>query len=459
MLASMCLETINKLFRESERKYLNDQQLLKTWQEIYHYFRSADPSTIRKLVEDYNQNSHDDLIILPLHIRIGIFKLDKSVVRKNHGNKTVQMKKFLQSIKKKDVVTIVEVHCDNYLDCAKMFSNLKVLEIGWKDVFQDPVRSDYELICVSRECPLLEKVKCHNAVTDIGLEYLGNLTKLKDLTMRRQCSITAMGIVSFLKKSKTVLELFECYPMEDLFDANLILASENEVLPSMKYFNCKLSKLATVKIFPYIRSLVVDFDDSIDDFIEVQHTMKNNTTVKHLNIDGWYIGGSDAYNLLRSLNIIFTQITSLTFGFLEDGELISYLDAEVESSSSATTPFFRSVICLNIDRGITTGMLRTCMFPGNNIKHLRVWYTQLFERAEFRPYLRHLTEVVQIHLDFDGSNVDCKLIDSIVKLLPSLRVFKIGYPFIDPEVLKRMRFICSSNNRYGIQFFVNNYSL
>ena len=356
----------------------------------------------------------------------------------------MQMIKFLQSIKKKDVVTIVEVHCDNYLDCASMFSNLKVFEIGLKDVFQYPVRSDNELICVSRECPLLEKVKCHSAVTDIGLEYLGNLTKLKDLTMRRQCSITAIGIVSFKKKSKTVLELFECFPMEVLCDAVDVLASQNVVLPYRKYFDCELSKLATLlEVFPYIRSLVVRrWGESIDDLIKLQDTIKSNKTVKHLNIYGGFLEGSDAYfNLLCSFNIIFPQITSLTLNVV--GELISYFDPEVDSSSSASTPFFCSVTRLNIDCDTTTGMLRTCMFPGNNIKHLRVRDERLFEHAEFRPYLRHLTEVVELQLNCSFCSVDCEFIDRIVKLLPSLRVFRIDY--IAPKALKLMRFILSSS--------------
>ena len=76
-----------------------------------------------------------------------------------------------------------------------MFQNLKVL------TFTD-CRSDYERRCVSQECPLLAKY--------------------------------------------------------DLCDSVDVLASQNEVMPSMKYFECELSKLATsLKVFPSIKILVV----------------------------------------------------------------------------------------------------------------------------------------------------------------------------------------------------------
>ena len=359
MLASLCVKTINKLFRDSGRKSLDDEQLFKTWQQIYHYFQSADFSTIQRIVVCHRfqyrfeePNGDVEPIMMPLQIRMGILWLNRE--------NTVQTIKFLQSIKEKDIATIAEDHCNYYLNCASMFPNLKVIQFR--------CASDNDLRCVSRECPLLEKVTCRGGVTDIGLDYLGDLTKIKDLNVRNQ-HLTVAGIVSFLKKSKTVLELFEydqMYPQSDLCDAVDVLDSQNEVFPNMKYFECnKLSKLATVlKVFPYLRSLVVKIHgEPIDDFIKLQDTIKNNMTVKHLNIYGMrYIEGSDAYNLLRSLNRIFPQITSLAKSFVEDGELISYLDAEVDSSSSASSPFFRSVTCLNIECGYTTGMLRTCMF-------------------------------------------------------------------------------------------------
>ena len=442
MLASLCVETLNKLFHESGWKSLNQEQLFKTWQQIYYYFQSADFFTIQCIVESYIfLYRSESIIMIPLKIRMGILGLWG-------GNKTEETIKFLKSSRKKDIATIVEVHCHYILDCVSMFPNLKVLKLRH-------CRSNDELRCVSRECPLLEKVKCQNGVTDIGLEYLGDLTKLKDLSVRGK-HLTTAGIVSFLKKTRTVMELFEC-SFNKLSDAVDDLASQNDVLPSMKYFGCQLSKLATtLKVFPFIKSLIVRIsEESIDDdFIKLQHAIKTNETVKHLRIYGWiysmYLGGSVSYNLLRSFNIIFPQLTSLDFCFREDGELISYYDAEADSSASI--PFFRSVTRLNFECDITTGLLRTCMYPGNNIKHLKICDVHLFQHDEFRPYLRHLTLLEEIHL-YCYHFCCVELIDHIVKLLPNLRVFRIDYHNIDPKALKMMLFTCSSNNRYGIQFF------
>ena len=165
MLASLCVERINESFCETGQIFLDDEQLFKAWQQIYHYFRSADTTTIQRIVEDYRiQCNHDDLVIMvPLQIRMGNLKLNHGIRavsrikfeldRLNLGNITVQTIKFLQSIKKNDGVTIVDVDCHYYLDCASLFSNLKVLQL-------DDCRSDDELRCVSRECPLLEKVIC-----------------------------------------------------------------------------------------------------------------------------------------------------------------------------------------------------------------------------------------------------------------------------------------------------------
>ena len=77
-------------------------------------------------------------------------------------------------------------------------------------------------------------------VTDIGLDYIGNLTKLTDLYEGED--FTSAGILSLMKKRRTVLEEFKCV----LYDAVDVLDSENEVLPNMKYLQCELSKLATV---------------------------------------------------------------------------------------------------------------------------------------------------------------------------------------------------------------------
>ena len=58
---------------------------------------------------------------------------------------------------------------------------------------------------------------------------------------------TSAGIVSLLKKCRTVLEVYKCVS----YDAVDVLASENEVLPHMKYLQCELSKLATtLRAFP-----------------------------------------------------------------------------------------------------------------------------------------------------------------------------------------------------------------
>ena len=194
-----------------------------------------------------------------------------------------------------------------------------------------------------------------------------------------------------------------------------------------------------------------------DDFIKLQQVIKNNETVKHLNIFGeWYLGGSVLYNLLRSFNIMFPEITSLAFFLRQARELNSYLDAEVDSSSSAAIPLFRSVTRLNFGCDITADMLRTCLYPGNNIKYLEIRDAHLFGRLgmHIRPYLRHLTLLEEIHLNcyfFD----DTELIDRFVKLLPTLRVFRIDYYHISPKVLKMILFTCSSNNCYGIQFIFN----
>ena len=117
---------------------------------------------------------------------------------------------------------------------------------------------------------------------------------------------TSAGIVSLFKKCRTVLEIFKWV----LYEAVDVLASHNEVLPSMKYLQCEPSKLATtLKVFPYIRNLVVmPFKRTIDDVIKLQHTIKNNHTVNYLHISAIPFGGFVAYNLLRSLNIIFPQI-------------------------------------------------------------------------------------------------------------------------------------------------------
>ena len=469
MLASLCVETINTLFRQSRRIcWWFDEHLFKTWEQIYRYFKSADSFTIGRIVESYRHQYRGEIpvIMMPLQIRMGILEL-------NLGKKTVQTISFLQSIEKKDV-RIVEVHCSNNLDCASIFSNLKALQLG-------DCNSDDKLRCVSRECPLLEKVKCCGRFTDIGLDYLGDLSKLKDLSVSGQ-RLTAAGMVSYLKKSRAVLELFACISTRNLCDAVDLLASQNEVLPNIEYFECnKLSKLATAfKVFPCIRSLIVYIrHESSKDFNKLQNSIKNNETAKHLNILAVrYHGRSVSYDILRSLNIIFPQITSLTFSFniffgyqSFDGESISYLDATVDSSSSEEesgetllTPFFQSVINLDIGYDITTGMLRTCMHPASNIKYLRVRDARMFELAEFRLYLRHLTELEEIHLSccYLFNIVDYEFIDRFVKLLPSLRVFRIdfpNYPFIDPKVLRLMRFVCSSINSYELQVFVNGYTL
>ena len=104
-----------------------------------------------------------------------------------------------------------------------------------------------------------------------------------------------------------MLEIFKWV----LYEAVDVLPSQNEVLPSMKYLQCVLSKLATPwKVFPYIRNLVVmPFKRTIDDIIKLQHTIKNNHTVNYLQISAIPFGRFVAYNLLRSLNIIFPQIT------------------------------------------------------------------------------------------------------------------------------------------------------
>ena len=50
-----------------------------------------------------------------------------------------------------------------------------------------------------------------------------------------------------IEKCRTVLEVYKCV----LYDAVDVLASENEVLPHMKYLQCELSKLATtLRAFP-----------------------------------------------------------------------------------------------------------------------------------------------------------------------------------------------------------------
>ena len=449
MLASLCVETINKLFHDRKQHSIDDEQLFKMWHQIYHYFQSADSSTIQRIVESYRWKyyGYEPFSMIPLHIQRGVLKLIDI--------KTMQTIKFLESIKKKDVNIIAEVHCSYYLEYSSisMFSNLKRLTLT-------DIRGDDMLRCVSQECPLLENFTWRGAGTDIGLEYLGDLTKLVYLTAK-SLRLTVAGIVSFLKKSRNVLEFFEYHPLEDLFEAVDILASQNEVLPNMKYFQCKFSKLATALIvFPCIKSLILKISgESIEDFIKLKHIIKNNKTMKHLYIDR-HPGGPDAYELLRSLSIIFPQITRLTFHFREDYEIFSYLDAEVDSSFSASTMCFRSVTRLCFMTGFSTSILQASMYPGNNIKYLEIWDVQLFRRVEFISYLSHLTEVVEIYLKHYYLH-DCssKLIDRIVMLLPSIQVFRIDYIRIAPKALKNLKFTCSSNNRYGIQFFVNDYCL
>ena len=443
MLASLCIEKINILFLKSVTiSLLDDEQLIRTWQQIYHYFRLADSSTIQRIVDNYIfRNQIEPVTMMPLQIRLGNLKfgLKKTTVQ--------QILEFLRSIKK-DVATIVEVHC--YF-CMKgiprqisLFSNLKVLQL-------DDCRSDDELRCVSQECPLLEKVTCLYGVTDIGLEYLGDLTKLKDLNVSGQHSITAAGIISFFEKSRTVLELFEFSSVHILYDAVNDLASQNEVIPSMKYFECRLSDLANVlKVFPFIKSLIVNTNKiSINDFIKLQHDfnfkLENNQIVKQLKISGCF-KTSDAYRLLRLLNVILPQITSIFFDLKLKGQVPN------DSLFSAATSFFWFATHLQFGCYISTCLLRTCMYPGNNVKFLKVRNGELFKDDDLRPYLRHLTELEEIYLNFYNEKVDCEYINLIVKLLPNLRVIRIDLFCIYPKELIRMRFMCSSNNRYGIQF-------
>ena len=470
MLASLCVEAINKLFNESKgfkvgwflecapdviavksvKKYDDEQLNLQIWQQIYRYFQSADSSTIRRIVESYTCTyfGNESVLMIPLKIQMGILKFSEI-----HTVDTLQTIKFLKSMKKKDADTIVEVDCHYYLDCFSMFSNLKVLKLG-------QYRSDDEPRCLSRECPLLEKLTWYGGFTDIGLDYLGDLTKLKELSV---CGLdlTTAGAYSFLKKSRTVLELFK---HSRLYDAVDVLASQNEVLNSMKYFECPPSKLATaLKVFPCIKSLILNISyESIDDFIKLQHTIKTNYTVKHLHIYWSRQRGlsesSDAYNHSRSLSIIFPQITSLTFRSEEDYELFSYVDAEVDLSLGASTPLFRSVTRLYLKDGFTTGMLQTWFHPGNNVKYLEIWDTETFRYVDFEAYLPHLTELVEICLK-NYKIWDCKLINRIVKLFPNLSVFRIDGLRFFPKALETLRLNCSSDNRYGIKFFVNNYSL
>ena len=359
--------------------------------------------------------------------------------------------------------------CLKYTDSLSLLTNLKVLYIH-------SLESNDQFKSLAEACPLLEVFECADGVTDVGLEHLCSLQKLKCVYVGRMKnrnrtlggrlknvlmnrSLTPFGIASFLKNCRNRIQRLKELHSHDrvMVDAVNSLSFENHVIPSLKHLECRDTDFMTpilpvaLTVFPSVECLYwhlgegENFQNRLEMIIKFRKMFHVNMTVTHLKVivfESCYMNQNEINEMLQFINIVFPKVISLEFVVRSDGS-----KSNIESSlifPLIQNLYFRSTFAMS-----------AFLFPGNCIKVFHIYNHKLFTNRRYNKYVKNLTEVEEINYSrYEVLSVDTAkdIIDNIIKFLPCLRVFKFRCLITKYNVV-RLLFLLRNTSR--INFIID----
>ena len=433
MLSTLCLDHVVRLLVKFSEKLPrhNDQEILQALQKIEIYFKT-DRSTMHQIIRYLDKNRKKRKKSMPsLMLSLTLIYLQAS-----NGclsaipQLQINLFSWLSNenyIKKKDLSRIEDFSCLlNNVECLSLLPKLKILYVGDR-CEDDKIRRFTEA------CPLLEFFYCHTRITDVGLEYLSSLTKLKFVRVSnrsdRDSLLSGRGIAEFLIKCKTRIQGFRC-PINLMADAVQFIAfTKYDTVPSIRHLSYRGSLIKSslpdaLQIFPAVDrlNLVLRHQKHFTDF---EKLLSFTPTVTHMNITLDSIRADTMYQQLRSIRIVFPRLISLNLVTKPEGELapniMNWLNIIDPWLAFPPITGLKLDCSLMYDSNEMEYIWSAFMFPGNNIKVLHLTHSQLFTDVRWKQYVYNLAEVKELQLQTEVQ--DFKFVENIVKCLPSLLLF------------------------------------
>ena len=406
----------------------NDKKVLRKLQQFQHYFKAVDDLSIRRIVNDCRRAASTaswkdlplrvirsryatlQLLLLSLAVQIRVIVVD--------GEKLIKWMNNNQLLKKTDLSKINKVVCESYRDMSA-FSNLKVFECT-KFMSNEDIRK------LTLECPLLEEVcislKGHVNIS-VCLEYLSSLPNLKIVDLDDVNPYTLFEITTFLKKCKYKIEKFNYG--RAMFPVINILASDDEVIPSIKYIAYSHLKYLPnlMRVCPSVQYLNLTLRNSKLNFkLEEFHDVNYGVLHVKIELSVLSVQINDPFKLLQFIRKAFPRVVSLSLVFLgfSLNPTVGADLASVPNQDASVFPLLTHLALANVNHYFLFAHL---MFPGNSIKVLTLREQYLFTDARYKKFVANLNEVEELNLQTDGE--DLGLVGRIAESLPSLRLFNI----------------------------------